>query len=115
MVKQSLLNHLSANNTNKKLLRRLVFNLDANGFVKDELTGIREALLKVKIVDPGVGSGAFAVGSLLKMVEIIEAIDTNMECIVRDDACIDMVNALQKTDDACIDMVNALQKTDDAC
>ncbi|MDI6751276.1 MAG: N-6 DNA methylase [bacterium] len=98
MVKHSLLNYLSANNINKNLLRRLVFNLDVDGFAEDELTGIREALLKVKIVDPGVGSGAFAVGILLKMVEIVKAIDSNMECIVRDDACIDMVNALQKTE-----------------
>lgn len=79
MVKQSLLNYLSADNTNKTYLRRLVFNLDVGSFAQDKLKGIKKALARIKIVDPGVGSGAFAVGILLKMVEIIEAIDSKID------------------------------------
>ncbi|MBI5194207.1 MAG: Eco57I restriction-modification methylase domain-containing protein [Nitrospirae bacterium] len=77
MVKQALLNYLSESFQNsRKKLKELVFNLKTDELGEDELSGIKERLLDIKIVDPGVGSGAFPVGILLKIVEIVEAIDS---------------------------------------
>lgn len=76
MVKGSLLNYLAGEFPDKRRqLKRLVFRLEVEGLKQGELMAVKEKLLDVKAVDPGVGSGAFAVGLLLKMVEIIEAID----------------------------------------
>jgi len=88
MVKQSLLNYLAEEFAGKrKVLKDLVFNLKTDGFSPDELRAIKERLLDIKIADPGVGSGAFPVGVLLKMVEIIETIDRLLEpdLVERDD------------------------------
>lgn len=76
MVKNALLNYLAETYPDKRnSLKELVFNLKTEGFNKAELKEIKESLLALKAVDPAVGSGAFAVGLLLKMVEIIETID----------------------------------------
>lgn len=76
MVKQSLLNYLAEAFPEKRNeLKELVFSIETVGLAKDELREIKGRLLDIKIIDPGVGSGAFPVGILLKMVEIIEAID----------------------------------------
>lgn len=76
MVKESLLNYLAGEFPDKRRqLKQLVFRLKVEGLKQEELMAVKEKLLDVKAVDPGVGSGAFAVGLLLKMVEIIEAID----------------------------------------
>ena len=76
MVKQSLLNYLAeAFPEKREELKELVFSLETVGLAKDELKEIKGRLLDIKIIDPGVGSGAFPVGILLKMVEITEAID----------------------------------------
>jgi hypothetical protein len=76
MVKQSLLNYIIDMLPEKrKELKELVFGLDTGSLAQDELRQIKERLLDIKIVDPGVGSGAFPVGILLKMVEVLEAID----------------------------------------
>ncbi|MFZ5994041.1 MAG: Eco57I restriction-modification methylase domain-containing protein [Thermodesulfobacteriota bacterium] len=76
MVKESLLNYLAEAYPDKRSkLKELVFNLKTDGLNKDDLQAIKERLFGIKIVDPGVGSGAFPVGILLKMVEVIESID----------------------------------------
>ncbi|MBC8416455.1 MAG: N-6 DNA methylase, partial [Candidatus Cloacimonetes bacterium] len=82
MVKQSLLNDLVNQNTlhlDRSKTKDLVFNLKTEKLTESELRKIRERLLEIHIVDPAVGSGAYPVGILLKIVEIIEAIDTKID------------------------------------
>ena len=81
MVKQSLLNDLVNDNTIKIIrykLKELVFNLKTEQLSVPELITIRKRLLDIRIVDPAVGSGAYPVGILLKIVEIIEVIDNKI-------------------------------------
>ena len=77
MVKESLLAYLqqTLSGIPRKQLKRLVYDLEADGLTKEKLEGIRRALMDLRAIDPGVGSGAFPVGLLLKMVEIIQVID----------------------------------------
>jgi hypothetical protein len=87
MVKQSLLNDLVNQNTlhlNRSKTKELVFNLKTEKLTEIELKKIRERLLEIRIVDPAVGSGAYPVGILLKIVEIIEAIDKKIAPEERD-------------------------------
>ena len=56
-------------------LKRLIYDLATEHLSAPQLEHIRDRLQRVKVVDPAVGSGAFPVGLLLKLVEIIEAID----------------------------------------
>ena len=77
MVKESLLAYLLGefSGISRGKLKRLVYDLEADGLTKAKLEQLRDALMNLKAVDPAIGSGAFAVGLLLKMVEIIEVID----------------------------------------
>jgi hypothetical protein len=77
MVKQSLLNDLTASfkDVPRVKLKNLIFHLNIEKFDSDTLKRIKDRLCDIKIVDPAVGSGAYAVGVLLKIVEMIEAID----------------------------------------
>ena len=77
MVKESLLVYLQEklSGISRGKLKRLVYDLEADGLAKAKLEQLRDALVNLKAVDPAIGSGAFAVGLLLKMVEIIEVID----------------------------------------
>lgn len=81
MVKQSLLNDLTI--TFKQVprikLKNLIFHLKTDDIKSDVLSRIKRRLCEIKIVDPAVGSGAYAVGILLKIVEMIEAIDRVVE------------------------------------
>jgi len=84
MVKQSLLNDLINQNTlhlNRNKVKDLVFNLKTEKLTESELRKIKERLLDIRIVDPAVGSGAYPVGILLKIIEIVEAIDSNVNNI----------------------------------
>ncbi|MBL7149722.1 MAG: N-6 DNA methylase, partial [Candidatus Cloacimonetes bacterium] len=82
MVKQSLLNDLIFYKTlklQKNKTKELVFNLKTEQLTETELRKIKERLIDIRIVDPAVGSGAYPVGILLKIVEIIEAIDKSID------------------------------------
>jgi len=81
MVKQSIINYLLENDKtlNKKDVIPIVFHLDTSKISNNKLEDIKESLLRIKILDPAVGSGAFPVGFLLKLVEIIEEIDRRIE------------------------------------
>ena len=81
MVKESLLGYLQEEvpGLTRSELKRLVYNLEPGHLSGAKLPEIRDKLSDLKAVDPGVGSGAFPVGLLLKMVEIIEAIDEEQE------------------------------------
>jgi len=81
MVKQSLLNYLANElpEIPKDKLKKFIFNtdeMDPNEIDKPE--EIKEKLLALKIVDPGVGSGAFSVGILNKLVDLIELLDKKL-------------------------------------
>ena len=80
MIKQSLLNDLNSNikNVSRSKLKQLVFNQKIDEISENDLTEIKKRLLQLKIVDPAVGSGAYAVGILLKIVELIERIDSSI-------------------------------------
>ncbi|MGC8758256.1 MAG: Eco57I restriction-modification methylase domain-containing protein, partial [Caldisericaceae bacterium] len=78
MVKQSLLNYLTNElpQVQKAALKRLVFDLSSEG-IKDA-ESIKDKLLDLKIVDPGVGSGAFPVEVLNRLVLVIDALDKQL-------------------------------------
>jgi hypothetical protein len=78
MVKQSLLNYLTNElpEIPKDKLKSLIFNSSADGIENPGL--VKEKLLSLKIVDPGVGSGAFPVDILNKLVQIIEVLNKKL-------------------------------------
>lgn len=78
MVKQALLNYLTNElpQISKDKLKSLVFDLSTDGI--DEPAVITEKLLALKIVDPGVGSGAFSVDILNKLVGLIEKLSERL-------------------------------------
>lgn len=87
MVKESLMAFLQETFSDipQNKLKKLLYDLKAKQLTNFELENIRERLLELKSVDPGVGSGAFPVGLLLKMLEVIEAIDKKLQPEVVDD------------------------------
>jgi len=84
MVKQSLLNYLinELPEIPKKKLKLLIFcQPDKLNIIIDEIDkpeAIKEKLLNLRIVDPGVGSGAFSVAILNKLVEIIAKLNEKL-------------------------------------
>ncbi|MCK4359759.1 MAG: Eco57I restriction-modification methylase domain-containing protein [Candidatus Cloacimonetes bacterium] len=84
MVKQSLLNYLTNElpEIPKEKLKSLIFcPPDKRKIIIDEIDNpkaIRDKLLNLRIVDPGVGSGAFAVDILNKLVSIIEKLNEKL-------------------------------------
>ena len=80
MVKNAILNDLSYNlkDIPRQDLKRIVFNLDCGNINTDHLNSIKKRLKEIKIIDPGVGSGAYPVGFLTKVVEIVETIDSKI-------------------------------------
>jgi len=78
MVKQALLNYLTNElpQIPRSKLKSLVFDPSTGGI--DEPAVIKRKLLALKIVDPGVGSGAFSVDILNKLVGIIEKLNEKL-------------------------------------
>lgn len=78
MVKQSLLNYLTNElpEIPKERLKSLVFDLSVNEI--DNPKVIKEKLLNLRIVDPGVGSGAFSVDILNKLVYLVEILNKKL-------------------------------------
>lgn len=78
MVKQALLNYLVTElpHIPREALKSLVFELSTEGI--DEPAVIKEILIALKIVDPGVGSGAFSVDILNKLVSLIEKLNEKL-------------------------------------
>ena len=81
MVKQTILNHLKQVNPvfSKSGLKELVFSLKGDSFSCEQKRKMKSDLEKITVVDPAVGSGAFIVGYLLKLLEIIETLDTEID------------------------------------
>ncbi|MBN1762781.1 MAG: Eco57I restriction-modification methylase domain-containing protein [Methanomicrobia archaeon] len=78
MVKQALLNYLVTElpQIPREALKALVFELSTEGI--DDPALVKEKLLVLKIVDPGVGSGAFSVDILNKLVSLIEKLNEHL-------------------------------------
>jgi len=75
MAKQSLLNYLinEIPEIPEEIFKSFIYKLSAEGIDNPET--IKEKLLDLKIVDPGVGSGAFSVDILNKIVNLIEILN----------------------------------------
>jgi len=75
MVKQSLLNYLTNElpEISKQYLKRFVFDSSSDEINNPKV--IKKKLLNLRIVDPGVGSGAFSVDILNKLVNLIEILN----------------------------------------
>jgi len=78
MTKQSLLNYLinEIPEIPEEIFKSFIYNLSAEGIDKPQI--IKEKLLNLKIVDPGVGSGAFSVDILNKLVDLIEILNAKI-------------------------------------
>lgn len=78
MTKQSLLNYLinEIPEIPEEIFKSFIYNLSAEGIDRPEI--IKEKLLNLKIVDPGVGSGAFSVDILNKLVDLIEILNAKI-------------------------------------
>ena len=75
MTKQSLLNYLinEIPEIPEEIFKSFIYKLSTEGIDRPEI--IKEKLFNLKIVDPGVGSGAFSVDILNKIVNLIEKLN----------------------------------------
>jgi len=78
MTKQSLLNYLinELPEIPEEIFKSFIYKLSTEGINRPEI--IKEKLLNLKIVDPGVGSGAFSVDILNKLVNLIETLNNEI-------------------------------------
>lgn len=78
MTKQSLLNYLinELPEIPEEIFKSFIYKLSTEGIDRPEI--IKEKLLNLKIVDPGVGSGAFSVDILNKLVNLIETLNNEI-------------------------------------
>ncbi|WP_372949101.1 Eco57I restriction-modification methylase domain-containing protein [Mariniphaga sp.] len=77
MVDESLKRHLSLKTKIdfEKLDTLLDFSKEESGLTKEEENQIFEAIKDIKVIDPAVGSGAFPMGVLQKMLLILQKVD----------------------------------------
>jgi len=75
MTKQSLLNYLinEIPEIPEEIFKSFIYKLSTDGIDRPEI--IKEKLLNLRIVDPGVGSGAYPVDILNKLVNLIEILN----------------------------------------
>lgn len=78
MVKESLLNYLVTEfpDIPRYKMKSLVFAQQVKNIDDIKLKNIKDKLLDLKIVDPGIGSGAFAVDILNNLVRLIKKLDS---------------------------------------
>jgi len=81
IVNYSLYNYLSTHlNISSDKILTLVFDIDeAYPFTETEKLEILKLLSNLKIIDPACGSGAFLMGAMQKMLEIISFLDPESE------------------------------------
>ena len=81
IVDNSLYNYITSHLCiNKEKIFDLIFNSDkANSFTNSEKLEILELLSNLKIIDPACGSGAFLMGAMQRMLEIISYLDPASE------------------------------------
>jgi adenine-specific DNA-methyltransferase len=79
-LKEYFKTHLvEAQNLDEKLDRLFSTGSDENPFKEDESRKLVELIESVRIIDPAVGSGAFPMGALNKMVFILSKVDSGNE------------------------------------
>jgi adenine-specific DNA-methyltransferase len=80
MVEESLKEYFKKNKTNlsEEKIEKLFYQEEPD-LSDEERKGLVQAIADVKIIDPACGSGAFCVGALHKLVEILNKIDPKNE------------------------------------
>jgi len=77
MCQQSIINYLSNIFDDIESIKELVLkqNTDNNRLVKNSADEIYNSLLKIKVLDPAIGSGAYPMGMLHEIVQVLSSID----------------------------------------
>ena len=83
MVDESLIEYLKAKtNIEDEKLRRLLSYSDGPELTDEEKSKITKAVDSLKVIDPAVGSGAFPMGVLHKLVHVLNKIDPDNKVAV---------------------------------
>ena len=76
MCQQSIINYLSNSFDDKESINELVLKQSTdNQFVRKNAKEIQNKLFNIKILDPAIGSGAFPMGMLHEIVQVLSNID----------------------------------------
>lgn len=81
IVDTSLYHHLTTHvNADESSIRQLIETPENPPILgQDEVANILDAISSLKIIDPACGSGAFVMGAMQKMIEIIKVLDPSSE------------------------------------
>ena len=80
MCQQSIINYLSNSFEDIRNIKELVINHNSdNEFVQANSYKIQTLLENIKILDPAIGSGAFPMGMLHEIVQILHSLDTTKD------------------------------------
>jgi len=81
MCQQSIINYLNNKFNNKEAIKELVLKqtTNHNKFIKDNATNIYNELLKIRVLDPAIGSGAYPMGMLHEIVSVLSAINMTVD------------------------------------
>ena len=71
MCQQSIFAYLLNKFNNETAIKELIFSHKINEYVLDNLEDITKALENIKILDPAIGSGAFPMGMLHELTELL--------------------------------------------
>ncbi len=76
MCQQSIVNYLATYFPNREKINDLVVNkITDDEYFLQHKKGLKEQLLKIKIIDPAIGSGAFPMGMLHEIVTVLLHLD----------------------------------------
>ena len=76
MCQQSIINYLSNSFDDKESINELVLKQSTdNQFIRKNAKEIQNKLFNIKILDPAIGSGAFPMGMLHEIVQVLSNID----------------------------------------
>ncbi len=81
MCKESIYEHLVSTLKNRASIKKLVFDGNVDALDSSDISSIKEAIKKIKILDPAIGSGAFPMGILSELVHILEIIDSELDVV----------------------------------
>jgi len=76
MCQQSIINYLSLSFDESEAIEQLVLNQKTdNSYIRTNAKKIQQKLKHIKVLDPAIGSGAFPMGMLHEIVQILSNID----------------------------------------
>ena len=80
MAQRALIAHFSHHYPNHKdhIESLIIHKQSDNDFIHKNGTDIKSKLLNIKILDPAIGSGAFPMGILLEIMQVLETLDKTM-------------------------------------